>query len=217
VRKTTVALFLTALLVPSLASASSATAAAPAGACADTSGVSVVVDLTDLGGDVVAGCAPGDPTTGRQALIDAGFVAADDAAGMICAIDSLPNPCPATFEGSYWSYWSAEPTTDWVAYAVGADSSDPAPGSIEGWRYNDGSTGPGVLPAELEVADAAATSASETAAPSTAPVAADSSESNGPSGASIAGLGVLAVLLAAAVVVVRRRRAAAQSADDSRG
>lgn len=215
----TVALFLTTLLPLSLAMAGPAAAAVPAatpsGACADATGVSVVVDLTDLDGDIVVGCAQGDPATGREALVDAGFVVGDDA-GMICAINSAPDPCPTTFEGSYWSYWSATPTGDWTAYAVGADSSDPAPGEIEGWRYNDGSAGPGLAPAALEPAAPAAATA--TADESAAPVADDPAEASGPSGGTFAGLGVVALLLATAVAVLaRRRRTDAPSADDGRG
>ncbi|RYV50205.1 hypothetical protein [Pengzhenrongella frigida] len=223
-RKTTAVLFFTSLLLPaSLATAAGASAASlpgevpAAGACADASGVTVVVDLTDLGGDVVVSCADGDPATGRQALVDAGFTVADSTPGMICAINAAPDPCPETFDGSYWSYWSAEADADWTAYAVGAGSSDPVPGAFEGWRYNDGSTGPGLAPAALEAADPAAGAATETAAPA-APVAADPSDESGSSSwATVAGLGVLAVLLASVLVMVRRRRAAGQPDDDGRG
>lgn len=206
-RKTTAALFpvlLAALLVPlsvSTAAAGTSGEAPPAGACADASGVSVVVDLTDVGGKVLVGCAPGDPATGRQALVDAGFRTADAASGMICAINSAPDPCPATFEGSYWSYWSAQPGAEWTAYAVGADSSDPAPGGFEGWRYNDGTSGPSVLPAALEIAARPAeTPAAQRAAP------ASRHADQVPTPATIGGFGVVAALLVAAVLVARRRR-----------
>lgn len=211
-RKTTAALLhlpLIALLVSipvSTAAAAPPSAAVPPGACADASGVSVVVDLTDLGGDIVVGCAAGDPATGREALVDAGFVVADAPTGMICTINSAPDPCPVEFDGSYWSYWSADATSDWTAYAVGADSSDPMPGAIEGWRYNDGSAGPGVEPAALAVAGSSANEpAPDTLAE--APDAPSAAASTGPSSGTVVGLGVVAILLAAAVVVVTRRRA----------
>ena len=126
-----------------------APASASEGACSEEGGVTVVVDFTDLGGGIVAGCASGDPVTGRSALEAAGFVATDSQPGMICAIDAQPDPCPATFEGSYWSYWHGPAGGDWVSYQVGADSSDPVQGEIEGWRYNDGSTGPGIVPGNV--------------------------------------------------------------------
>ena len=213
-------LTLTTLLVSlsvSTAAASPAVAEVPAaGACAGTSGVSVVVDLTDLGGEIVVGCAAGDPTTGRQALLDAGFVATDASSGLICAINSAPDPCPATFDGSYWAYWSAQPGADWTAYAVGADSSDPAPGTFEGWRYNDGTAAPGVLPAALEAAAPTATTTPVPAA-AAAPVADDAGSDSGPSTATITGLGVAALLLVAAVgvVIARRRRVAASTSGET--
>lgn len=128
-----------------------ADAADPPGACADGQGVTVVVDFTELGGEVEVGCAT-DITTGTAALTSAGFVDTRDAAGMICAIDSLPEPCPATFTGSYWSYWNAE-GGEWLAWMEGSDTAVPAAGGVEGWRYNDGSAGPGVDPAALPRAD----------------------------------------------------------------
>ncbi|WP_407342934.1 hypothetical protein [Pengzhenrongella phosphoraccumulans] len=217
-RKTTAALLhlpLIALLVSipvSTATAAVPSATVPAGACAGTSGVSVVVDLTDLGGDVAVGCAAGDPATGRQALVDAGFVVADAPTGMICTINSAPDPCPVAFDGSYWSYWSADATSDWTAYDVGADSSDPKPGAIEGWRYNDGSAGPSVQPAALAAAAPSATApAKETVVEATG-----LDRSTGPSTGTVVGLGAVAILLAAAVVVVTRRRAGARPADESR-
>ena len=214
-RRTTAGLccsLLIALLVPISASAASAGArlAVPAsGACSGQSGVTVVVDLTDLGGDVEVGCAHGSPTTGRAALTDAGFRATNDAAGMICAINSAPDPCPTTFAGSYWSYWSAAPGAAWTAYAVGADSSHPAPGSFEGWRYNDGAAGPSLLPAAAQVEK-----------PATAPAAAENlRETNqNPTWTTVVEVGVVALLLGAALVAARRRRAAdAVTGSDAHG
>uniref|UniRef100_UPI0035683872 hypothetical protein n=1 Tax=Actinotalea sp. TaxID=1872145 RepID=UPI0035683872 len=50
-----------------------APAAAAEGACTDADGVTVVVDFTDLGGEVEIGCATA-PATGTEALQEAGFV-----------------------------------------------------------------------------------------------------------------------------------------------
>lgn len=125
------------------------------GACTDPDGVTVVVDQTDLGGEVLVGCAEG-AATGTEALVAAGFSDTRDASGLICAIDGLPDPCPETFEGSYWSYWYATPDGDWQTYLEGPDTAVPQPGALEGWRYSDGSAGPIVSPAEV-VAGAPAT------------------------------------------------------------
>lgn len=127
------------------ATAHAAASPEPSGACPDASGVTVVVDLTDLGGEVEVGCAPAG-TTGTEALQAAGFTDTRDAAGMICAIDSRPDPCPATFEGSYWSYWHAEPGGEWQFHEQGSDTTTPEAGDVEGWRYYDGSAGPTIEP-----------------------------------------------------------------------
>ncbi|UFU02083.1 hypothetical protein LQF12_11230 [Ruania suaedae] len=131
-----------------------ATSAPVGAACAEGAGVSVVVDFTDVGGDIEVGCAEGDPATGREALESAGFTPEDSQPGLICTIDGLPDPCPEEFDGNYWSYWSAEAEGEWTSYQVGADEADPAPGALEGWRYFDGSEGPGIAPADaLAVAE----------------------------------------------------------------
>ena len=197
-------------------------AAAPAvdGACTDPSGVTVVVDLTDLGGEVQVGCAD-TAATGTEALATAGFTETRDASGLICAIDALPDPCPATFEGSYWSYWFAEPGGEWQTYTEGSDTAVPVAGNVEGWRYSDGSEGPTIVApvaAEEPEAEAEETVAAESTAP-----AQDATEESadattmgttdedpaqpGPSPALLAGLGLLGVLVVAALLVARRRAA----------
>src|SRR5690625_1046589 len=124
-------------------------APAPAGeACVGDEGVSVVVDFTDLGGGIEVGCAEGAPDSGREALEAAGFAPEDSMPGMICAIDSQPDPCPEEFDGNFWSYWHAA-DGDWESYMVGADEAEPAPGDVEGWRYSTGEEGPQVLPAAV--------------------------------------------------------------------
>jgi hypothetical protein len=183
-----------------LPTAASSAANAPNGPCTTSDGVTVVVDLTDVGGRVEIGCAAA-PATGTAALEAAGFTETRDASQMICAINGAPNPCPATFTGSYWSYWHAAPGGAWVAYQVGSDAAVPGPGQVEGWRYADGSAGPRVTP-PTPAAKPAAPSASATlsGAGATAQPA-----TNGPSDATLAGLGLLAVLAVLAVLVARRR------------
>ncbi|MEO7007012.1 MAG: hypothetical protein ABI065_08270, partial [Terrimesophilobacter sp.] len=135
-----------------LVGAPSASATATNSACVDGNDVNVVVDFTELGGSVETGCAPSDAPTGRAALLAAGFVATNSGQGLICAIDAKPDPCPATFKGSFWSYWHSARDGSWTSYQVGADASHPVSGELEGWRYNDGATGPGVAPSEVTAA-----------------------------------------------------------------
>lgn len=179
----------------------SANAQSRADACAAGTGVTVVVDSSDLGGTTKTGCAPGDPATGREALSSAGFAAADSAPGMVCAIDSLPDPCPTTFDGSFWSYWHAQPGDAWTSYLVGADSSIPVRGEVEGWRYNDGSAGPGDgIATELSAPAEAATDAAETSQ--------EESATEGGLVLAVVATGSLLALIAAAIVLAVRRRQA---------
>jgi hypothetical protein len=190
---------LVALLLPtSMTTASASTSTPTVRGCSGTSGVTVVVDFTDVGGTVEVGCATGHPATGRQALVDAGFRPTNASSGMICAIDSAPNPCPATFQGAYWSYWSGKPGAGWTAWTVGADTSTPAPGGFEGWRYNDGTTGPGLDPAAIPTGTGVAAPPVQGERPVTR---------HSSTWSYVADVGVIALLLAAAVAVARRRRA----------
>ena len=150
---TTVAAGLAMLAFAPAATAAAATAddADLSGACVD--GVTVVVDATELGGGIEVGCAP-YPASGAEALTAAGFADTRDGAGLLCAIDALPDPCPAEFTGVYWSYWFAGESGDWEMYMEGPDTSAPAAGDVEGWRYGDGTAGPSLTPAELEAAAA---------------------------------------------------------------
>lgn len=164
-------------------------------------GVTVVVDLTDIGGELKVACAEGDQATGRDALLAAGFTATDAQSGFICAINDLPNPCPETFDGNFWSYWNATPTGEWTSYEVGADSSAPAQGSIEGWRYNDGSTPPGIAPNSVsEQLPAAAPEATDSVSPSTDDVGVTSTSSSSSDGIMV--VTVLTVSFLALIVIV---------------
>lgn len=182
-------------------------------------GVTVVVDFTDLGGTVQAGCAEGDQETGRAALISAGFTATDSQPGLLCAINSMPDPCPETFQGSYWSYWHGDATAGWVSYQVGADSSNPARGDFEGWRYNDGTTPPSVVPTPAGVSGVVPTQSPDaTATPDVAPGDGESAtstddplqqlrgEQNLALSATAIGFGVLVAALVVVFVMRARRR-----------
>lgn len=117
-------------------------------ACPDETGVTVVVDATELEGDLTVGCAA-DPATGTEALAQAGFTETRDPSGYICAVGGLPDPCPTEFTGSYWSYWTAAPGGEWTTYAEGSDTAVPAAGTVEGWRYGDGTQPPAVAPVDV--------------------------------------------------------------------
>lgn len=202
---------LLALLVPLL---QAMPAEASAGACADSKSVTVVVDFTDVGGEIVTRCAPSDPTTGREALEAAGFVPTNAASGLICAIDSAPDPCPVAFEGSFWSYWHSTGDGEWTSYMVGADSSDPAPGEIDGWRYNDGSTPPGIAPADAAAAVAPAPDETDEADETDASQA-DSDTAVDSEGSPVLlialGLAAVALVITLLLVIRSRRRGAAGS------
>jgi hypothetical protein len=190
------------VLLALMAGPAPALAASPTGACTDQEGVTVVVDSTDVGGDIVVGCAPTDPASGRDALEAAGFTVTESQPGFFCAIDERPDPCPATFDGSFWSYWHSTEDGEWTSYLVGADSSDPLPGELEGWRYNDGSAGPGLTPGEVaeSVPPAAPDPAADDVEPApTAPATSDALLFGG------VGIGALAVL-AVALLLLRSRR-----------
>lgn len=120
----------------------------PSGApCPAGAGVTVVVQR---GADAVVGCAAGDPSSGLDALRRAGFTVTpvQSSPGAVCRIDGEPagDPCvampPAT---AYWSYWHAMPGGTWTFAQTGAASADPAPGTVEGWRFGAG-TPPGIAP-----------------------------------------------------------------------
>ncbi|MFH5821481.1 hypothetical protein [Georgenia sp. AZ-5] len=176
----------------------------PTGACAPGEGVTVVVDSSDLGGELRVGCAPGDPATGRDALEAAGFTPTDSAPGLICAIDALPDPCPAEFDGNYWAYWSAGTSGEWTMRSEGADTADPAPGEVEGWRYNDGGTPPSVAPAELGQAAPATGAPGPDVAGGQADDAADDAAAGTPV-ALVVGVAAIAALVLAGVLLARRR------------
>lgn len=122
---------------------------AQAAACTGTSGVTVVVDFAATGGGVVTRCAPGDPSSGLDALTAAGFTftQVQTQPGFVCQIDRKPSStCVKTPPASaYWSYWHAARGGSWSYSQTGAGSYDPKPGSVEGWAFGAGGK-PGVSP-----------------------------------------------------------------------
>ena len=121
--------------------------AAPA-AADGCDGVRVVVDARALGGSITTRCAPGTPGSGLAALEAAGhrysFVPRNP--GMVCTIDARPAPCNGAPVDAYWSYWYAPAGGSWTYASFGAGNRTPPAGSVEGWRFGDGSAPPGVPP-----------------------------------------------------------------------
>ncbi len=134
-------------LLGGLVLAGAALIVAPAGPasaaeCPGTSGVTVIVDT---GSSITTRCASGDPKSGLAALSAAGFsvTQVQTQPGFTCRIDGFPSkdkdPCrvaPPT--SAYWSYWYAPKGGSWSYSSRGAGSHDPAPGSVEGWRFGSG-------------------------------------------------------------------------------
>ena len=120
-------------------------AAASDGSC---DGVWVVVDARAAGGSLTTRCAPGDPASGLAALESAGFAYTfvPRIRGFVCTIDGRPDPCNGAPADAYWSYWHAPAGGSWTYASTGAGTRDPAPGTVEGWRFGDGSTPPGTAP-----------------------------------------------------------------------
>jgi len=137
-----------AALGSALAAVPSAGARPLAGACADSAGVTVVVDFGDTGGGIRTRCAPAPVASGFEALAKAGF-AITSVAGQpfLCRIDGEPadDPCTHTPSASrYWSYWHADRGASWTYSSSGASRKPPA-GSVEGWSFGPGDP-PGIAP-----------------------------------------------------------------------
>jgi hypothetical protein len=163
VRRTLVVVAAAALaaLGPAAARPAYAADAGKPGYCTDDVGVTVVVDFSALGGDVVVRCATGPGGhgfTGLDALDGAGFsVAGTQRWGMqfVCRIqgrpsaredlaipgdDSYHESCADTPpETAYWSYWYASNGGAWKYTSVAAASHSTVEGGFEGWSFHLGS------------------------------------------------------------------------------
>jgi hypothetical protein len=127
----------------------------PASATTACDGVWVVVDGSVLGASATVRCAPGDPSSGLEALTGAGhqysFVPTQP--GLVCIIDGRPATCNGAQSDAYWSYWYADAGGAWTYSQRGAGARDPQPGTVEGWAFGAGdppSTAPPAPPPEPE-------------------------------------------------------------------
>lgn len=142
------------------------------GYCRSSGGVTVVVDMSALGGNVTVRCATGPAGagfSGIDALEGAGFtVTGTQRYGLafVCRIQGRPaagerlaipgNPsfreqCVDTPpQTAFWSYWYAPNGGSWTYSSAGAQAHDAIPGGFEGWSFSLGRTGnptaPGVNP-----------------------------------------------------------------------
>jgi hypothetical protein len=134
-----------------------AAAGAP-GYCHTATGVTVVVDMTVLGGGVTVRCAPGSSGagySGLDALRGAGFSVTGTqryGTAFVCRIQGRPTATePLAIPGNpryreqcvdtppqtaFWSYWSAPNGGPWTYNTSGAASHDAIPGGFEGWAFS---------------------------------------------------------------------------------
>lgn len=132
-----------------------------------------------------------------------------NSAGLLCAIDGLPEDgCgERTAEGyRYWSYWQGS-ASGWEYAVVGPAQRVAEPNVVEGWHFVEGAGRPVDPPPRMAVgavqqAALERGAVGETAAPSSGSV------SWGP----VAGAGGVLVLVGAGVVASRRRARAGHSA-----
>lgn len=112
------------------------TASTAAGCGADQ--VGVVVDFGSLGGGTAVRCVSG-PSSGLDALSKAGFAYGfrPGFPGMVCTINSSPNPCNGAPADAYWAYWHGSAGGGWTYSTQGAGTRSPSPGSVEGWAFGD--------------------------------------------------------------------------------
>jgi hypothetical protein len=139
--------------------------------CTTDEGVTVVVDLTALGGAIVVRCVDGPLRPGYDgwdALSDAGFgpQAPSRVPGFVCRIAGQPtasrsfdipensdyheqcvNTPPAS---AYWGYWYSDNGGSWTYSTSGASSHRVIEGGFEGWAFSLNSGGhpprPGIAP-----------------------------------------------------------------------
>lgn len=135
--------------------------------CGNDTGVTVVVDMTALGGDVVVRCASGpggSGYTGLDALEDAGFSVTGTqrwGKAFVCRIQGRPSASESLVipgdddyrercantppQTAYWGYWYASNGGSWKYSSSSASSRSTTAGGFEGWSFSlqsSGETGP---------------------------------------------------------------------------
>lgn len=168
--------------------------------CTSSGGVWVVVQDPAAHLDQ-QGCAT-SPSSGLDALQQIGVQVTRDSKGMVAQLAGEPDPVPASFDGNYWQYWQTTPASEttlkpWAYATAGADVSQPAPGSVEGWYY--GSSQESQLPTTL-TSPAPTMSASAVPA-SVEPTVGDSAGSAAETGTGGSSSGVIGWTVAGVVIV----------------
>ncbi|MBA2457198.1 MAG: hypothetical protein H0V48_11790 [Nocardioidaceae bacterium] len=147
------------LVVGPLVSVVPAAAAPPSspGECPDSAGVTIVVDFSDLDGDVVVRCVTGPVAdmTGLEALRAAGFTVVGTSRwgdAFVCRIQGRPAPDEVlSFDGdddyrercqdtpppqAYWGYWYAANERSWRYSSESAATRPVVEGGFEGWAFS---------------------------------------------------------------------------------
>lgn len=124
-----------------------ATSPAEAAGC-QANQIAVVVSFNSLGGGTQTSCI-GDVGSGLAALnASFGYQGTTRFPTFVCRINGAPasDPCQSTPPATaYWSYWTASMGGTWAYSNLGAASTNPAPGGVEGWSFGSGSQ-PGISP-----------------------------------------------------------------------
>ena len=126
-------------------------AAARAGACSGSDGVTAIVDFNELGGGVTAACDPGGGGKAASQLFpDVGYplTYAQEGSGFVCRVSGEPaeDPCvrtpPATASWSLW--WSDGKSEKWVYSSDGVGSLTVPDGGYVAlaWHQGSGSASP---------------------------------------------------------------------------
>jgi hypothetical protein len=174
-------------MLTSLVLAGPAPAHAATAGCTSANGVSVVVDLRQLGGGILERCAPGlgSGASGLDALQAAGIPYQGTSQwgdafvcrllGRPAADESLRIPgnndyheqCITTPPSSaYWAYWFAPNNGPWQYSSAGVSSHHVTPGGFEGWVFTLGGanqqTPPGVAPVRAAAGPAPVAGSSHT-------------------------------------------------------
>lgn len=134
----------TTRLVAALALAGAATIGTavdqPALAAAAPTHVAIAVDFGSQG-DVQVACVPSGGT--GSAVLGARFQVEYNKTGLVVKINSVGSVNPP--RDLYWSYWHSSGGS-WSYANSGPATFHPAAGTVEGWAYNNGSTGPATSP-----------------------------------------------------------------------
>ncbi|MGD7733512.1 hypothetical protein ACQCX5_11200 [Propionibacteriaceae bacterium G57] len=117
-------------------------AALPASASTCTQSGQVWLVVVGPNGETVANTCVGNPSSGWQALQNAGISITQRSSndGFICQLNGLPNRCIEgnewTTADGYWQYYHASAGSSWTYSTRGAKQYSPKPGSVQGWCYS---------------------------------------------------------------------------------